>query len=59
MPAYLTDADPNRALLDRLVVSDLNGLRTWISTVASAAWPITGAPSPPSIGFKARPKDAT
>ena len=58
MPAYLADADPNRALLDRRVVCDLLGLdETFYRGVRflARAW----CDEPSVHGGKARPEDAT
>ena len=57
MPAYLADADPNRALLDRLVVCDLLGLDKEICSAVrrlAAKW----CAEPSVHGGKARPRDA-
>ncbi len=57
-PAYLADADPNRALLDRHVVCDLLGFDedTYVAVRRLAAkW----CAEPSVRGGKARPKDAT
>ena len=55
--AYLVDADPNRALLDRRVVCDLSGFNDEIFTGVrrlSAKWCLE-----PSVhGGKQRPEDA-
>ena len=56
-PAYLADADPNRALLDRRVVCDLLGFDESIYEGVrrlSAKW----CAEPSVHGGKARPKDA-
>ena len=56
-PAYLADADPNRALLDKRVVCDLLGLdeETYAAVRRLAAkW----CAEPSVHGGKARPKDA-
>ena len=56
-PAYLADADPNRALLDRRVVCDLLGLDESIYEGVrrlSAKW----CAEPSVHGGKARPKGA-
>ena len=56
-PAYLADADPNRALLDRRVVCDLLGFDedTYIAVRRLAAkW----CAEPSVHGGKARPKGA-
>ena len=56
-PAYLADADPNRALLDRRVVCDLLGFDedTYAAVRRLAAkW----AAEPSVHGGKPRPKDA-
>ena len=56
-PAYLADADPNRALLDRRVVCDLLGFdeKVYIAVRRLAAkW----CAEPSVHGGKARPKDA-
>ena len=56
-PAYLADADPNRALLDRRVVCDLLGFDedTYAAVRRLAAkW----CAEPPVHGGKARPRDA-
>ncbi len=58
MPAYLADADPNRALLDRRVICDLLGLDedTYVAVRRLAAkW----CAEPSVHGGKARPKGAT
>ena len=58
MPAYLADADPNRALLDRRVICDLLGLdETFYQGVRTLAQRWCNEPS--VHGGKARPKDAT
>ena len=57
-PAYLADADPNRALLDRRVVCDLLGFDESIYEGVrrlSAKW----CAEPSVHGGKARPKNAT
>ena len=57
-PAYLADADPNRALLDRRVVCDLLGFdeHTYAAVrLLAAKW----CAEPSVHGGKARPKDAT
>ena len=57
-PAYLADADPNRALLDRRVVCDLLGLDESVYEGVrqlSAKW----CHEPSVHGGKARPKNAT
>ena len=57
-PAYLADADPNRALLDRRVVCDLLGFDedTYAAVRRlSAKW----CAEPSVHGGKARPRDAT
>ncbi len=57
-PAYLADADPNRALLDRRVVCDLLGFDqdTYLAVRRLAAkW----CAEPSVHGGKPRPKDAT
>ena len=57
-PAYLADADPNRALLDRRVICDLLGFDKDIYEAVrllSAKW----CAEPSVHGGKARPKDAT
>ena len=57
LPAYLADADPNRALLDRLVVCDLLGFDEDIYRgVRRLAQKWCAEPS--VHGGKARPKDA-
>ena len=57
MPAYLADADPNRALLDRRVVCDLLGFDEDIYRgVRRLAQKWCAEPS--VHGGKARPKDA-
>ena len=56
-PAYLADADPNRALLDRRVVCDLLGFDEEIYTAVrhlTAKW----CAEPSVHGGKVRPKDA-
>ena len=56
-PAYLADADPNRALLDRRVVCDLLGFDEEVYTAVrrlAAKW----CAEPSVHGGKARPKDA-
>ena len=56
-PAYLADADPNRALLDRRVVCDLLGFDADVYAAVrrlSAKW----CAEPSVHGGKARPKDA-
>ena len=56
-PAYLADADPNRALLDRRVVCDLLGFNedTYVAVRRLAAkW----CAEPSVHGGKARPRDA-
>ena len=56
-PAYLTDADPNRALLDRRVVCDLLGLDQSVYEGVrrlAAKW----CAEPSVHGGKARPKNA-
>ena len=56
-PAYLADADPNRALLDRRVVCDLLGFNedTYVAVRRlSAKW----CAEPSVHGGKARPKGA-
>ena len=57
MPAYLADADPNRALLDRRVLCDLLGFGEEIYTAVrrlAAKW----CAEPSVHGGKKRPKDA-
>ena len=57
MPAYLADADPNRALLDRRVVCDLLGFDEGVYEGVrrlAAKW----CAEPSVHGGKARPKDA-
>ena len=57
-PAYLADADPNRALLDRRVICDLLGFDEDIYKAVrrlSAKW----CAEPSVHGGKARPKSAT
>ena len=57
-PAYLADADPNRALLDRRVICDLLGFDQNIYEGVrrlAAKW----CAEPSVHGGKARPKDAT
>ena len=57
-PAYLADADPNRALLDRRVVCDLLGLDE--SVYQGVRRLVAKWCAEPSVhGGKARPKDAT
>ena len=60
-PAYLADADPNRALLDRKVICDLLWASTRTPTRQSAASPPSGAPSLRCkvMAASRRPKDAT
>ena len=56
-PAYLADADPNRALLDRRVVCDLLGFDKEVYAAVrrlAAKW----CTEPSVHGGKARPKDA-
>ena len=56
-PAYLADADPNRALLDRRVVCDLLGFDEEVYTAVrrlSAKW----CAEPSVHGGKSRPKNA-
>ena len=56
-PAYLADADPNRAVLDRRVVYDLLGLDDDVYAAVrrlAAKW----CAEPSVHGGKARPKDA-
>ena len=56
-PAYLADADPNRALLDRRVVCDLLGFDEEVYVAVrrlAAKW----CAEPSVHGGKARPKDA-
>ena len=56
-PAYLADADPNRALLDRRVVCDLLGLDEDTHTAVrrlAAKW----CAEPSVHGGKPRPKEA-
>ena len=57
-PAYVADADPNRALLDRRVVCDLLGFDESVYEGVrrlAAKW----CAEPSVHGGKARPKDAT
>ena len=57
MPAYLADADPNRAALDQLVICDLLGfdLDVYVGVRRLAAkW----CAEPSVHGGKPRPKDA-
>ena len=57
MPAYLADADPNRALLDRRVVCDLLGFDEGVYRGVrrlAAKW----CAEPSVHGGKARPKSA-
>ena len=57
-PAYLADADPNRALLDRRVVRDLLGFDEEVYVAVrrlAAKW----CAEPSVHGDKARPKGAT
>ena len=57
MPAYLADADPNRALLDRRVICDLLGFGEEIYKAVrrlSAKW----CAEPSVHGGKKRPEDA-
>ena len=57
-PAYLADADPNRALLDRRVVCDLLGFDE--DTYAGVRRLAAKWCAEPSVhGGKARPRDAT
>ena len=56
-PAYLADADPNRALLDRRVICDLLGFDEDIYAAVrrlAAKW----CAEPSVHGGKPRPKDA-
>ena len=56
-PAYLADADPNRALLDRRVVCDLLGFDEEVYVAVrrlAAKW----CTEPSVHGGKERPKDA-
>ena len=56
-PAYLADADPNRALLDRRVVRNLLGFDKEVYRgvrLLAAKW----CAEPSVHGGKARPKDA-
>ena len=55
MPAYLADADPNRALLDRGWCASCWG---WVRmrTGARGGWPPSGASSPPSKGARPDPR---
>ena len=56
-PAYLADADPNRALLDRRVICDLLGFDEQTYTAVrrlAAKW----CAEPSVHGGKSRPKDA-
>ena len=56
-PAYLADADPNRALLDRKVICDLLGFDQDTYTAVrrlAAKW----CAEPSVHGGKARPRDA-
>ena len=56
-PAYLADADPNRALLDRRVVCDLLGFDEEVYVAVrrlAAKW----CAEPSVHGGKVRPKDA-
>ena len=56
-PAYLADADPNRALLDRRVVCDLLGFDEEVYAAVrhlAANW----CAEPSVHGGKARPKNA-
>ena len=58
LPAYLADADPNRALLDRRVICDLLGFdHDTYRAVRRLAQKWCAEPS--VHGGKARPKDAT
>ena len=58
MPAYLADADPNRALLDRRVICDLLGFD--LDTHRAVRRLAQKWCAEPSVhGGKARPKDAT
>ena len=55
MPAYLADADPNRALLDKRVICDLLGFEESVYQGVrrlSAKW----CAEPSVNGGKARPK---
>ena len=57
-PAYLADADPNRALLDRRVVCDLLGFDEEVYEAVrrlSQKW----CAEPSVHGGKKRPRDAT
>ena len=56
-PAYLADADPNRALLDRRVICDLLGFDEQTYVQLSAASPPNGAPNPPSTAANPDPND--
>ena len=55
MPAYLADADPNRALLDRRIIRDLLGFNEDVYRAVrrlAAKW----CAEPSVRGGKARPK---
>ena len=54
-PAYLADADPNRAYLDRRIVCDLLGFGETY-TRECAATPPSGALNPPSTAARPAPK---
>ena len=57
LPAYLADADPNRALLDRRVIRDLLGFNEDVYRAVrrlAAKW----CAEPSVHGGKARPKSA-
>ena len=56
MPAYLADADPNRALLDRRVICDLLGFDEDIYLGVRRLAARSGAPSPPSTAARQAPR---
>ena len=56
MPAFLADADPNRALLDRRVVCDLLGFDEDVY-VGCGGWQPSGARSLPSTAARSVPKE--
>ena len=55
-PAYLADADPNRALLDRRVICDLLGFDEDKLRHGCADLPPSGAPNPPCMAAKRGPQ---